>query len=72
MKIILKKAVMVYDVFYNAGTCVYAEDNFAKYAVGLGDAVEAKAGDEAVNEVTVAPVKIKKAAVEVPVAAVKA
>ena len=72
MKIILKKAVTVYDVFHSAGACVYAEDNFAKYTVGMGAAVEAKADDEAINEVPVAPVKVKKAAVEVPVAAVKA
>jgi hypothetical protein len=60
MKVILKKAVIVYDVFYNPGTCVHAEDNWAKYALGLGDAAMADEDDEAVNTVPVAPEKPAK------------
>jgi hypothetical protein len=41
MKITLKKAVCHDDAFWNVGSTIEAEKNFATYLVGLGDAVEA-------------------------------
>lgn len=38
MKIILKKPVCHADHFWNAGAVIEAEPNFAKFAVGAGDA----------------------------------
>lgn len=41
MKIILKKPMCHGDVFWGTGSVIEAEKNFALYAVGVGDAVEA-------------------------------
>ena len=41
MKIILKKPVCHNDVFWGVGSVIEAEKNWAAYAVGVGDAVEA-------------------------------
>lgn len=41
MKVILKKPVCHADVFWNAGSVIEAEKNWAAFAVGAGDAIEA-------------------------------
>lgn len=41
MKIILKKPVSHGDVFWNAGSVIEAEKNFAVFTIGIGDAEEA-------------------------------
>ena len=46
MKIILKKPVCHNEVFWGAGSVIEAEKNWAAYALGVGDAVEAPADAE--------------------------
>lgn len=46
MKIILKKPVCYNDVFWGVGSVLEAERNWATFAVGVGDAVEAPADAE--------------------------
>jgi hypothetical protein len=46
MKIILKKPVCHNEVFWAAGSVIEAEKNWAAYALGVGDAVEAPADAE--------------------------
>lgn len=41
MKIILKKPVCHNEVFWGAGSVIEAEKNWAAFALGVGDAVEA-------------------------------
>ena len=46
MKITLKKPVCHNEVFWGAGSVIEAEKNWAAFAVGVGDAVEAPADAE--------------------------
>lgn len=46
MKIKLKKSVSHNDHFWEAGSVIEAEANFAAFTVGCGDAVEAGKDDE--------------------------
>lgn len=41
MKVILKKPATHGDVFWGAGSVIEAEKNWAAFAIGVGDAVEA-------------------------------
>lgn len=41
MKVILKKPATHNDVFWGAGSVIEAETNWAQFAIGVGDAVEA-------------------------------
>lgn len=43
MKITLKKPVCYNDVFWGVGSVIVAEKNWAAFAIGVGDAVEAPA-----------------------------
>lgn len=45
MKIKLKKSVAHNDHFWEVGSVIEAEKNFATYAIGVGDAVEAGKDD---------------------------
>jgi len=46
MKVILKKPNCYADVFWNVGSVIEVEKNWAAFAIGVGDAVEAPADAE--------------------------
>ena len=46
MKVILKKPNCYADVFWGAGSVIEVDKNWAQFAVGVGDAIEAPADAE--------------------------